>query len=215
MGMVNNYLNQIRHEFSSQELLENVVNTNPIAQLEKWIEEAVDSQVLEPNAMTLSTVSEHGEPSARVVYLRGLDQSGLKLYTNYHSQKGHDISVNKNVSLLFFYAELERQVRVQGEIEELSSEESDAYFNDRPLESKLGAWASEQSSKITGREELVARLNKFREQFGEDVPRPPHWGGYRVVPKRFEFWQGRPARLHDRLVYEKQPEGWSITRLAP
>jgi pyridoxamine 5'-phosphate oxidase len=215
MGIVNNYLNEVRHEFASQELSEQSVCKSPIEQLEKWVEEAVDSQILEPNAMVVSTVNGEGQPSSRVVYLRGLDANGLRFYTNYNSQKGQDIEVNSNASVLFFYSELERQVRVEGRIEKLSDAESDAYFNARPVESKLGAWASNQSSKLKDRDELVVRLEKYRKQFGNEVPRPPHWGGYCLVPNRVEFWQGRPARLHDRIIYELEGEVWNLYRVAP
>ncbi|UTW64714.1 pyridoxamine 5'-phosphate oxidase [bacterium SCSIO 12741] len=214
--MVNNYLNQIRHEFASQSLDLESVEDNPINQLEKWITEAVDSQLLEPNAMSVSTVSTNGEPTSRVVYLRGLDDKGLRFYTNYLSRKGQDVESHHQVALLFFHAELERQVRVNGRIEKLSEEESDAYFNARPVESKLGAWASEQSQEIASRQTLKNRLEEFRQKFSDDVPRPPHWGGYLVVPHRMEFWQGRPARLHDRMVYTlEEASNWTLKRLAP
>ncbi len=215
MGMVNNFVNQVRHEFSSQKLDENSLEATPIKQLEKWIQEAVDSQVPEANAMSICTVNANGSPTSRVVYARGISEEGIKLYTNYDSRKGQDVEANPKVSLLFFYPELERQMRIDGLIEKLPEAESDAYFNARPTKSKLGAWASEQSSPIAGRETLVERTEQFREKFGENVPRPPHWGGYLVRPTRFEFWQGRPARLHDRIVFEKENEGWNIFRIAP
>lgn len=215
MGIVNNFLNEVRHEFSSQKLDLNSVSSDPIKQLEKWIEEAVNSQILEPNAMTISTVSDSGMPSSRVVYVRGLDENGLKFYTNYNSRKGKQIDANSKICGLFFYAELERQIRFEGTVQKLSAKESDAYFNARPLESKLGAWASEQSSTIESRNELTERLAKFKTQFGENVPRPDHWGGYLIKPELFEFWQGRPARLHDRLVYELHGNSWTIKRIAP
>ena len=215
MGIVNNYLNEVRHEFASQALDVKSIAQHPIDQLEKWIEEAVDSQILEPNAMVIGTVSKNGTPSSRVVYLRGLDKEGLKFYTNYESQKGREVEINSSVNALFFYPELERQIRVEGSIKKLTSEESDAYFNARPLESKLGAWASEQSSHLENREQLVERLNHFKEKFGEIVPRPPHWGGYLIKPERFEFWQGRPARLHDRIIYKQSKGKWDTFRIAP
>ncbi|MGB0402608.1 MAG: pyridoxamine 5'-phosphate oxidase [Salibacteraceae bacterium] len=215
MSIVNNFLNEVRHEFSSQKLDLKSVSDDPIKQLEKWIEEAVDSQILEPNAMVISTVADNGMPSSRVVYARGIEKSGLKFYTNYNSRKGKDIEANSKISGLFFYAELERQIRFEGTVQKLSEKESDAYFNARPLESKLGAWASEQSSAIDSRNVLTERLEKYKTEFGENVPRPPHWGGYLIKPKLFEFWQGRPARLHDRLVYELKENSWSIKRIAP
>jgi pyridoxamine 5'-phosphate oxidase len=216
MSIVNNYLNEIRHEFSSQKLDESSVNPDPIKQLEKWIEEAVDSQILEPNAMVVTTVSEDLKPSSRVVYIRGIDDRGLLFYTNYLSRKGQEIEGNDRVALLFFYSELERQVRVEGVVEKLSDSESDAYFAKRPRESQLGAWASDQSSDIPGRDYLENRLKEFDAKYPDEVPRPPHWGGYVVIPDRFEFWQGRPARLHDRVYYSKSDsDQWKLGRLSP
>lgn len=215
MGMVNNFLNEVRHEFTCNGLEESSVAQHPIEQVEKWLEEAVASQIHEPNAMTITTVSADGIPSSRVVYARGIDHEGIKLYTNYHSKKGSEIEQNNNVALLFFYPELERQIRITGTIAKLSEEASDQYFNARPLESKLGAWASEQSNEIPSREHLTERLEYFRSKFGESVPRPPHWGGYIVHPTHFEFWQGRPARLHDRLIYTQENNQWKIHRVAP
>ncbi|MBD81263.1 MAG: pyridoxamine 5'-phosphate oxidase [Crocinitomicaceae bacterium] len=220
MGIVSNYVNEVRHEFLSQELSKKSVDPNPVKQLEKWIEEAVDSQVLEPNAMIVSTVDDKLQiPSSRVVYLRGIENNNLRFYTNYHSRKGAEIeeATSSNISVLFFYAELERQVRVEGTISRLSEEESDAYFNSRPIESKLGAWASEQSQEIESRQVLIDRLEMYKQKFGDEVPRPPHWGGYEIKPGNFEFWQGRPARLHDRIVYTKvEPDNsWEIKRIAP
>ncbi len=215
MGMVNNFVNKVRHEFSNQKLDTESLEDTPIQQVEKWIKEAVDSQVPEANAMSICTVDGNGVPSSRIVYARGISEKGIVLYTNYDSQKGHDLLQNPNTSLLFFYPELERQIRIQGSIKRLPEEESDAYFDARPIESKLGAWASEQSSKIESRTTLEERTEFFRKKFGKNVPRPPHWGGYLVEPNKFEFWQGRPARLHDRIVYELTDDQWSIYRIAP
>lgn len=215
MGMVNNFINEIRHEFTNQKLDEQNIEKNPIKQVEKWIQEAVESQVPEANAMCISTVSGDGKPSSRVVYARGIEEDGITFYTNYNSQKGSDLEINSNISLLFFHAEMERQIRIEGEIEKLPSSISDAYFDARPTESKLGAWASEQSSVIPARSTLEERTEFFRKKFGESVPRPPHWGGYRVIPNRFEFWQGRPARLHDRIVFELENGNWKTYRIAP
>ncbi len=215
MGMVNNFINEVRHEFSNQKLDEKSIESTPIKQVEKWIKEAVESQVPEANAMSICTVDKEGRPSSRIVYARGISEEGIKLYTNYSSNKGSDLQGNRYVSLLFFYPELERQIRIQGVIEKLPATESDAYFDARPTESKLGAWASEQSSKIESRQTLEDRTKHFREKFGENVPRPPHWGGYIVKPTKFEFWQGRPARLHDRLVVEAKGNDWELYRVAP
>lgn len=215
MGMVNTFINQVRHDFSSQALDEESVEATPIKQVEKWIQEAVDSQVPEANAMSICTVNSKGAPSSRILYARGISEEGITLYTNYTSQKGKELEMNPNVSLLFFYPELERQIRIEGSIEKLPSQDSDKYFNGRPLESKLGAWASEQSSIIPSRKTLEERTEQFREKYGDNVPRPPHWGGYIVKPNKFEFWQGRPARLHDRLVFEKENNNWRIYRIAP
>jgi len=216
MGLVNNFVNEVRHEFLSQGLNKDSVNENPISQMEKWIEEAVDSQILEPNAMNISTVDDLNRISSRVVYLRGIDQSGLRFYTNYDSKKGSNLASNNSISALFFYPELERQIRIEGTIEKLSDADSDAYFNARPTESKIGAWASEQSKEIESRQVLLDRIEMFKEKFGENVPRPSHWGGYIINPNYFEFWQGRSARLHDRITYKKNSNSdWEINRIAP
>lgn len=216
MGMVNNFLNQVRHEFSSQKLDENSVKEHPIEQLESWIEEAVDSQILEPNAMSIASVNQNGEPSQRIVYARGIEKNGIRFYTNYHSSKGKNFANNGNISALFFYAELERQIRIEGKVQQLSAEESDAYFNARPFESKIGAWASNQSETIANRGVLEQRIEEFKSKFPTEVPRPPHWGGYLIIPHRFEFWQGRPARLHDRIIYElDNSKNWKTYRVAP
>ncbi len=216
MGLVNNFVNEVRHEFLSKGLEKDSVHDNPISQMEKWIEQAVDSQILEPNAMNISTIGEFNTVSSRVVYLRGIDQKGLRFYTNYESKKGSNLALNNSISALFFYPELERQIRVEGTIEKLSDAESDAYFNTRPIDSKIGAWASEQSRDIDSRQILLDRIKMFKEKFGENVPRPPHWGGYVIIPNYFEFWQGRSARLHDRITYKKDANSkWEIKRIAP
>lgn len=215
MGIINEYLNSLRHEFLSQKLDVDAVAESPIEQLEKWIEEAVNSQILEPHAMTLSTVGQDDQPHSRVVYLREIRCHGLVFYTNYQSLKGADLEFNPRAALLFFYAELERQIRIEGYVEKLSTEASDIYFASRPLESKLGAWASAQSETITDRHELLERMQKYQTEFGNDIPRPPHWGGYLLKPARFEFWQGRPARLHDRICYTLRDNSWLKSRLAP
>jgi len=214
---VSNYLNQIRHDFTKSALDEQAVKATPIEQYAVWFEEAVGSQVLDPKAMVVSTVNIAGKPSSRVVYSRGLKENGLLFYTNYNSQKGDDIEANNAISVNIFWSELERQIRFEGTVVKVSDEESDNYFSSRPRESQIGAWASEQSSKIEDRETLKTRVSEFEKKFeGKPVPRPPHWGGYLIEITRAEFWQGRPARLHDRIVYQLNEKGnWELSRLAP
>lgn len=214
---VSNYLNQVRHDFSKAKLDEENVDENPIEQYAKWFEEAVGAQVLDPKAIVISTVSADGQPHSRVVYNRGLKPTGMVFYTNYHSNKGRELEGNQHISILSYWPELERQIRMEGKVEQLPAEESDAYFASRPRESQIGAWASNQSEELTNREVLEEKVKSFTAKFeGQDVPRPPHWGGYLFVPHRVEFWQGRPSRLHDRIVYEKQTdETWTKKRLSP
>ena len=166
--------------------------------------------------MTLATANEDGQPSARIVLLKGFDDRGFVFYTNYHSRKGKELSENSRACLLFYWPAVARQVRIEGTVEKVTAEESDRYFSSRPLGSRIGAWASDQSQPVTNREELEKRFAEYSEKFGEQVPRPPHWGGYRVKPSTIEFWQGRDNRLHDRLLYRLQDNGsWLIERLAP
>jgi len=205
----------IRRDYSQQELSESSVAADPFVQFAAWIEEYLNSGPLEPNAMTVSTAGSDGRPSSRVVLLKGFDDRGLVFFTNYESTKGRQLIENPYTALHFFWPELERQIGVQGVAEKVSRAESENYFHSRPYESRVGAWASKQSSVLAGREELEARVAEVRERFGEDVPCPPFWGGFRVVPERFEFWQGRPSRLHDRIVYTKQADSWVIARLSP
>lgn len=192
------------------------VADTPIEQFQAWFDEAAASQLLEPNALLLSTVSNEGKPSARIVLLKGLDH-GFKFYTNYLSRKGTELIENPNACITFFWAELERQVRIEGTIEKVSAEESDEYFQSRPKGSQIGAWTSNQSMVIENREILEEREQHLIEKFGdESIPRPPHWGGYRLVPNYIEFWQGRPSRLHDRIAYTLlENENWKIERLSP
>lgn len=213
---VSNYLNEIRHEFTKAQLDEASVEKTPVEQYAKWFEEAVGAQALDPKAIVVSTVSESGMPSSRVVYNRGLTEEGLKFYTNYQSKKGSEIAQNNQACVLTYWPELERQVRMQGIITPLSAEESDAYFAARPKESQIGAWASDQSSALENREELEEKVKHFTQKFGEGtVPRPPHWGGYLFEIQEAEFWQGRPSRLHDRIVFVKQGGEWKLKRLSP
>ena len=188
----------------------------PIQQWHRWYDDAVEAGVAEPNAMTVSSNDAEGQPDARVVLAREVNDEGFVFYTNYESAKGIQLAGAPFVSAVFAWLDLHRQVRVRGEIEVVSSEESDAYFASRPRESQIGAWASAQSQVITGREELEAAVVEMTQRFmGGDVPRPPHWGGLRIVPSTVEFWQGRPSRLHDRFRYAWAGTQWSISRLAP
>jgi pyridoxamine 5'-phosphate oxidase len=205
----------IRKDYQLKSLSEFEVNDNPFSQFSSWWDEAVQSEIVEVNAMTLSTITNEGRPSSRIVLLKGFDSKGFVFFSNYNSSKAQQISSNSHVSLLFFWKELERQIRIDGVCSKVSTEESDAYFHSRPIGSRLGAWASPQSEKIKDREVLVQRLASVTQEFGLDVPRPPHWGGYQVVPTRIEFWQGRSNRLHDRILYEEQGLSWQISRLAP
>jgi pyridoxamine 5'-phosphate oxidase len=216
MDDIRNYINTLRHDFSRQTLDEKDVHQNPVTQFSKWFQEAMDAKANEPNAMVLSTVSTEGKPSSRIILLRNFDDNGFVFYTNYDSRKGEEIAKNPNAALLFFWPELERQVRIEGVLQKQTSEESDLYFNSRPRSSKLGAWTSAQSKVVANRKVLDEEFEKFARKYPkENVPRPEHWGGYILKPLSIEFWQGRPSRLHDRLLYTAGKENWKIERLAP
>lgn len=192
------------------------VKANPIEQFQKWYEEAVAAEIPEVEAMALATATKEGAPSARIVLLKSFDQDGFVFYTNYESRKAKELTDNSLAGLLFYWMPVKRQVRIEGTVEKVSAEESENYFHSRPFGSKLGAWASNQSEVIPSREELEKRFEEFGWKFGDNIPRPPHWGGYRIRPKVIEFWQGRENRLHDRLRYRLQSDGtWIVERLGP
>ena len=206
----------LRKSYERAELNEDASSSAPGQQFSKWLEEAIAAQLPEPNAMTLATVGRDLRPSTRVVLIKGLDERGIVWFTNYDSRKGRELAGNPHAALQFHWVELERVVRIEGRVEKISDEESDAYFHSRPLDSRIGAWASPQSEVISGRGVLVANAAKYGAQFLLQPPRPPHWGGYRLLADRWEFWQGRRSRLHDRLRYTQQAGGdWLRERLAP
>ena len=205
----------LRKSYERAELDESASLPDPIAQCALWLQQALDAQLPEPNAMTLATVGANGRPSSRVVLIKGLDARGVVWYTNYESRKGRELAANPYASLQFHWVEMERVVRIEGRVEKTSAAESDAYFASRPLDSRIGAWASPQSQVIASRGVLVANAAKISAKFLMQPPRPPHWGGYRLVPDCFEFWQGRRSRLHDRLRYRLDGGAWVRERLAP
>ena len=213
-------LADLRKDYKLASLDEADIDPSPFVQWKKWFEDAASAAVLEPNAMTLATVNGAGRPSARIVLIKDFDERGATFFTNYLSRKGENLLANPNAALVFFWPELERQVRIEGRVERVDAAESDAYYAVRPLASQIGAWASPQSRVIASRDELVARVASFSAQYGEAPVRPPHWGGYRLVPDLFEFWQGRASRLHDRIAYRLANAGlsdavWRTDRLAP
>jgi len=213
---MNKHIADIRTDYKLKSLLESEVSVNPYEQFGLWWDEAIKSNLEEVNAMTLSTATKEGRPSSRIMLLKGYDEKGFVFFTNYLSNKGEQISDNPYVSLLFFWKELQRQVRIEGKIEKLETEYNDEYFYSRPVGSRIGAWASKQSKAIENRETLESDFAKYAKQFeGIDVPRPEHWGGYRVVPDKIEFWQGRSNRLHDRIEYNLDNAAWRIKRLSP
>jgi len=206
----------IRKSYQKQHLNEDEVASNPITQFEKWWNEATASNIDEVNAMTLATCTPQGMPSARIVLLKGIHDDGFVFFTNYTSRKAEEILSNPHVALVFFWKELERQVRIEGTVEKVNDEESNTYFNSRPLESRIGAWASHQSKVIPSRKFLEDKQHAIEKEFeGRDIPRPPFWGGFVVHPEKMEFWQGRPGRLHDRILFFKDENTWKTERLAP
>jgi len=209
-------LAQMRKSYEQAALDETHVQADPLKQFKQWFDEAVHARLAEPNAMTLATAGADGRPSTRVLLLKGADERGLVWFTNYASRKGHDLAVNPFAAIQFFWEGLERVVRIEGRVDKVPDAESDLYYRSRPLGSRIGAWASPQSEVIQSRELLEAAWAEQQKRLGDDPPRPPNWGGYRLVPDRWEFWQGRPSRLHDRLVFELAPDGqWALKRLAP
>ena len=216
MNNIQKHIRSLRNDFTAHQLDESKVSSSPFKQFESWMNEAVEAEVMEPNAMTLATASS-GQPDARIVLLRDFGPKGFSFFTNYKSIKGKEVRLNRKVCLNFFWPELQRQVRILGIIEKLPVRASDSYFASRPRESQVAAWASHQSEQLVNRDELDRRYRKYENEFkGRKVPRPPHWGGYRVVPSYLEFWQGRMSRLHDRITYQRSRTGrWTIHRLNP
>ncbi|MGH3148365.1 MAG: pyridoxamine 5'-phosphate oxidase [Rubrobacter sp.] len=210
-------ISALREEYTRAGLVEADLAPDPAGQFRRWFDEALSADLHEPNAMILATANPRGRPSARVVLLKGFDERGFVFYTNYEGRKGWELEENPHCSLLFYWGELQRQVRIEGTATRASADESDAYYLTRPRGSRLGAWASAQSRQVESRKALEDRLRELEAEYeGQDeVPRPPFWGGYRVEPETFEFWQGRENRLHDRLVYRRAPNGWDVVRLQP
>ncbi|QJR14117.1 pyridoxamine 5'-phosphate oxidase [Usitatibacter palustris] len=208
-------LNDLRKEYSLRSLDEREVDRDPMRQFDAWMAEAIQAQVPEPTAMHLSTVDGEGQPSGRIVLLKETDATGFVFFTNYASRKGRELAANDAGALTFMWKELERQVRIEGAITKVEAAVSDAYYSSRPLGARIGAWASPQSEPIESRAWLEQRLQELAREHGENPPRPPHWGGYRLVASHFEFWQGRQSRLHDRIIYDREGPEWRIRRLAP
>jgi pyridoxamine 5'-phosphate oxidase len=205
----------LRKSYGRAELSEDASQADPLRQFASWLNEALQAQLPEPNAMSLATVGSDLRPSSRIVLIKGYDERGIVWYSNYDSRKGRELAGNPYAALQFHWVELERVVRIEGRVKQVSAEESDTYFHSRPLDSRIGAWASPQSQVIGGRGVLVANAARYGAQYLLNPPRPPHWGGFRLVPDRWEFWQGRPSRLHDRLRYRLEQGNWVRERLAP
>lgn len=215
MKLTKEIIQNLRQDYRTANLSESDVNNNPIQQFKKWFQEAIDAKLYEPNVMTLATSDRFGKPSARIVLLKGIDDNGFVFYTNYDSKKGHNILENPQAALVFFWPELERQVRVEGLVSKVDEQTSTDYFHSRPLGSQIGAAASPQS-QIINRASLEHKVEQLTAQYADaEIPRPSHWGGYLVEPTHIEFWQGRPSRLHDRIIYDLVEGSWIINRLAP
>jgi pyridoxamine 5'-phosphate oxidase len=214
---IGEHIRSSRREYSGKPLDESMVSADPFPQFERWFEDAVKAEISDPYAMVVATVSQTGKPSARVVLLRGFERNGFVFYTNYRSHKAIEVLQNPIVAAVFFWNELDRQVRIEGSVEQVSAQESDNYFRSRPRESQIAAWASNQSEVISSRAQLDKLFKEYEEKFvDQPVPRPDNWGGFRIIPTSYEFWQGRPNRLHDRILYERDDGGrWKIKRLAP
>ncbi len=210
-----NDIADLRKDYKLASLDEGDVAASPLAQFDQWFKEALNAELPEPNAMTLATCDAQARPSARIVLIKGYDERGFVYFTNYESHKAQDLAANNRAALLFFWPELERQIRIQGRVEKISAADSDDYYRSRPLASRIGAWASPQSQVLSSRTSLEARVAAFEAEYGDNPPRPAHWGGYRVVPQVMEFWQGRRSRLHDRIQYRLNNGVWKIERLAP
>jgi pyridoxamine 5'-phosphate oxidase len=209
-------LNNIRRQYKLNKLSEETVHKNPFGQFENWFNQVMKIELVEPNAMILATADKKGKPSVRVVLIKGITNKGITFYSNYKSRKGMELLQNSSAALLFYWRELERQVRIEGKIKKISRAESQKYFDSRPVESRIATWASEQSKEITSREYLENKFDNFEHRFfDKKIPLPPDWGGFRLVPDYFEFWQGRENRLHDRICYKKSNRSWKIFRLAP
>jgi len=216
MRSISEKIANLRVEYSLKAFDESQLVQNPFSLFKIWIEEAIIAEVNEPNAMTLATVKEDGSPSARIVLLKGVDERGFSFYTNYKSSKGNELAQNNKVALVFCWLELQRQVRIEGTVEKLSNEESLQYFQTRPLSSQIGAFASPQSQLIKSRAQLEDKFKEIEAKFAnQTIPLPPNWGGFLVKPHKFEFWQGRKSRLHDRFLFESNNNNWEINRLAP
>lgn len=216
MELSKEFLQSLRQDYRAATLSIEDVDPNPVNQFEKWFKEALNAQLFEPNVMTLATVDADMRPNARIVLLKGFDESGFSFYTNYQSNKGSDLEVNPHACLVFFWADLQRQVRINGDVVKLDEQSSTEYFHSRPIGSQIGAWASPQSRVIADRRVLEKKVEELSRQYeGQLIPKPEYWGGYLVKPHQIEFWQGRSSRLHDRIQYQKENGNWKISRLAP